>query len=132
MHGSFFNWILYIYKNPAHVFPGDVLTYAIGAMIAGIAILGNIEKIAILFFIPYIIETILKVRGKLVKHSFAKVNKDGSLEQPYKKIYGLEHLAIKILKKVKPSKKVYENDVVYLIHASQIVIILIVLFTTIL
>lgn len=118
-------------KNPAHVFPGDVLTYSIGAMIAGIAILGNIEKIAILFFIPYIIETILKARGKLVKHSFGKVNPDGSLDVPYGKIYGLEHLAIKILKKVKPSKKVYENDVVYLIHAFQILIILVVLFTTV-
>jgi len=120
-------------KNPAHVFPGDVLTYSVGAMIAGIAILGNIEKIAILFFIPYIIEFFLKVvRGKFKKYSFGKVNKDGSLEVPYKKIYGLEHLAIKILKKIKPSKKVYENDVVYLIHAFQIAIILIVLFTTLL
>lgn len=119
-------------KNPAHVFPGDVLTYSVGAMIAGIAILGDIEKIAILFFIPYILETILKVRGKLVKYSFAKVNNDGSLELPYKKIYGLEHLAIKILKKIKPSKKVYENEIVYLIHAFQILIILVVLFTTVL
>lgn len=118
-------------KFPAKVFPGDVLTYTIGALIASIAILGNIEKIAILFFIPYIIETILKSRGKLVKHSFAKVNPDGSLEMPYNKIYGLEHLAIKILKRIKPNKKVYENEVVYLIHGFQIVIILIVFLTMI-
>ncbi len=112
-------------KYPAKIFPGDTLTYPVGALIAVIAILGNIEKIAVFFFIPYILETILKLRGWLRKESFAKLNKDGSLEMPYEKIYGLEHLAIKILKKIKPSKKVYETDVVYLINGFQILIILI-------
>jgi UDP-N-acetylglucosamine--dolichyl-phosphate N-acetylglucosaminephosphotransferase len=112
-------------KHPARVFPGDVLTYSTGALIAGMAILGGIEKIAVFFFIPYIIETILKTRGKLKKESFAKIKEDGSLEMPYEKIYGLEHLAIYILKKIKPSKKVYEKEVVYLINAFQILIIII-------
>jgi len=112
-------------KHPAKVFPGDVLTYSIGALIAGMAILGDIEKIAIFFFIPYILETILKVRGRLKKESFAKVNEDGTIEMPYSKIYGLEHLAIYILKKIKPSKKVYEKEVVYLINAFQIFLIVI-------
>ena len=111
-------------KYPARIFPGDTLTYPVGALIAVIAILGNIEKIAIFFFIPYILETILKLRGGLRKESFAKLNKDKSLEAPYTKIYGLEHLAIKILKKIKPSKKVYETDVVYLINGFQLIIIL--------
>jgi UDP-N-acetylglucosamine--dolichyl-phosphate N-acetylglucosaminephosphotransferase len=115
----------YIFNsNPARVFPGDVLTYAIGASIAVIAILGNAEKIALFFFIPYILEAILKLRGKLKKQSFGIPNKDGSLEMPYNKIYGLEHLAIYILQKIKPSKKVYENDVVYIINTFQIFIIL--------
>ncbi len=114
----------YLYnKYPAKVFPGDVLTYSVGVLIAIMAVLGNIEKIAVFFFIPYIIETILKSRGKLKKESFAKLNKDGSLEMPYKKIYGLEHLAIYILKKVKKDGKVYEKDVVYSINAFQILII---------
>ena len=111
-------------KYPARVFPGDVLTYSVGALIASIAILGNIEKIAVFFFIPYIIESVLKIRGRLVKESFAKVNKDGSLEMPYEKIYGLEHLAIYILKKYKSSKKVHEKEVVYLINIFQISIII--------
>jgi UDP-N-acetylglucosamine--dolichyl-phosphate N-acetylglucosaminephosphotransferase len=115
----------YIFNaNPAKVFPGDTLTYVVGAAIAGIAILGNAEKIAIFFFIPYILETILKLRGGLKKHSFGKPNKDGTLEMPYDKIYGLEHLAIYLLKKIKPSKKVYENDVVYSINLFQIFVIL--------
>ncbi len=111
-------------KYPAKVFPGNILTYSVGALIATIAILGNIEKIAVFFFIPYILETILKSRGKLKKQSFAKVNPDGSLEVPYEKIYGLEHFAILILKKIKPSKKVYERDVVYLINFFQIIVVL--------
>jgi len=114
-------------KNPAKVFPGDSLTWTIGALIAGMAILGNFEKIAVFVFIPYIIETGLKLRGGLEKQSFGKPNKDGSLEMPYNKIYGLEHLSIYILKKLKPSKKVYENDVVYLIHGFQIFLIILAL-----
>jgi len=113
----FWNW------NPARVFPGDVLTYSIGALIATIAILGNIEKIAVFFFIPYIFETILKSRGSLKKESFAKVNPDNSLEMPYDKIYGLEHLALKFLKRIKKSKKVYESEVVLSINLFQAVII---------
>jgi len=38
-------------KVPAKVFPGDSMTYAIGALIAGMAILGNFEKIALVVFI---------------------------------------------------------------------------------
>jgi len=42
----------YVYNRfPAKVFPGDVMTYAIGALIAGMAILGNFEKIAVIVFI---------------------------------------------------------------------------------
>jgi UDP-N-acetylglucosamine--dolichyl-phosphate N-acetylglucosaminephosphotransferase len=111
-------------RVPARVFPGDIMTYSVGALIAIIAVLANREKIAVFFFIPYMMETVLKSRGKLKKESFGKVNPDGSLEVPYDKIYGLEHLAIYALKKIKPSKKVYEADVVYLINAFQIVIII--------
>lgn len=111
-------------KPPAKVFPGDVLTYSIGGLIAIIAILGNIERIAIFFFIPCIIEFFLKARGKLKKYSFGKPDKDNSLEMPYKKIYGLEHFAIWFLKKIKKDKKVYEQEVVYFIHLFQIFIII--------
>ncbi len=116
----------YIFNfHPARVFPGDIMTYAVGALIATVAILGNIEKIAIIFFIPYIIEFFLKVRGKLNKPSFGKTNSDGSLEVPYKKMYGLTHISIKILKKIKGNKKVYEKEVVWLINVFQLIFILI-------
>ncbi|MEX2017381.1 MAG: glycosyltransferase 4 family protein [Candidatus Pacearchaeota archaeon] len=109
--------------HPAKVFPGDVMTYAVGALMASIAVLGNIEKMALIFFIPYGIESVLKLRGKLKKESFGKPNKDGSLEMPYEKIYGLEHLAIYLLKKWKKSGKAYEWEVVMLINSFQILVI---------
>jgi len=108
-------------KYPAKIFPGDTLTYPVGALIGVMAILGNIEKIAIFFFIPYILEFFLKLRGGLKKESFAKLEKDGTLKMPYEKIYGLEHLAIKILKKTKG--RVYETDVVLCINGFQLLVI---------
>ncbi len=111
-------------KTPAKVFPGDVLTYVIGSFIAVVVILGNLEKFGIFIFSLYIIETFLKVRGGLVKESFAKLNKDGSLEVPYEKIYGLEHLSIYLLKKIKPSHIAYEREVVWTINFAQLIIIL--------
>lgn len=108
-------------KSPAKVFPGDVMTYSVGALIACIAILGNIEKIALFFFIPYAFEFFLKARGKLKKQSFSKVQKDGSLVPLYDKIYSLNHVALRVLMKVK--KKVYEKDIVSLVNLFQLAII---------
>lgn len=107
---------------PAKVFPGDSLTYAVGGLIAISAIIGNFEKIAIFFFIPYIIETALKLRGGLVKQSFGKPTEDKTLELKYPKIYSLNHLAILILNKTK--YKATEKTCVYLIWAFQLLIIL--------
>jgi UDP-N-acetylmuramyl pentapeptide phosphotransferase/UDP-N-acetylglucosamine-1-phosphate transferase len=89
------------------------------------AILGNFEKIALFVFIPYIIETILKVRGKLKKYSFGIPDKKNNLKMPYDKIYGLTHISIWMLSKFK--KEVKEEDVTYLIFAFQIIICLLAL-----
>ena len=111
---------------PAKVFPGDSLTYAVGGLIAVSAIVGNYEKIAVFFFIPYIIETLLKLRGGLKKHSFGRAEEDGSLGLLYNRIYGLEHLSILVMQKigVKPS----ERKVVISLWVFQLAIILIGLF----
>ncbi len=88
-------------KFPAKIFPGNILTYSVGGLIAIVAILGNFEKLAVFFFIPFIIEVFLKARGKFKIQSFGKPNKDNSLELVQNKIYSLNHLAILILKKIK-------------------------------
>lgn len=107
---------------PAKVFPGNVLTYPIGAILAAAAILGNFEKIAIFFFIPNILEVILKFRGRLEKSSFGKPLKDGSLGMKYEKVYGLTHLSILIFNKM--GIEASEKKVVYSIWLFQIAIIL--------
>jgi len=112
-------------KYPAKIFPGNTMTYAVGALIGIVAIIGNIEKFSLMLFIPYFIEGVLKLRGKLQKESFAKLLPDGSLSEPYKKYYGLEHVAIAIAKKIK--NKCYEYDVVKILWLFQIIIAAIVL-----
>ena len=116
--------IAFLFFNfyPAKIFPGDSGTYAIGALVATIAILGNFERIAVFFFIPSIIEAFLKIRGKLIKQSFGKPNKDETLEMPYDKIYSLNHLAILMLTKL--GVKATQRKVVLLIWIFQVIIIL--------
>lgn len=117
---------LYYNYYPAKVFPGDSLTYTVGGLVAIIAILGNFEKIAVFFFIPYIIETVLKSRGKLKKYSFGKPNSDGSLDLKYNKIYSLNHVAILLMKRLRV--RATEKRVTYLIWSFQLLIILIGLY----
>jgi UDP-N-acetylglucosamine--dolichyl-phosphate N-acetylglucosaminephosphotransferase len=115
---------------PTKVFEGNCLTYGIGALAAAIAILGNLEKLALMLFIPYFLDAILYVRARVIDkagdvQAFAKVNPDNSLEMPYSKIYDSTHLAIAILKKIK--RKVYEPDVVNLLIGVEAIIAIIAL-----
>ncbi|MFH0797816.1 MAG: glycosyltransferase 4 family protein [Candidatus Woesearchaeota archaeon] len=112
----------YIYNRyPAKVFPGDTLTYTVGGLIAIIAILGNLEKLALILFIPYFLEFLLKLRGRFWKESFAKLNEDGTLSVPHDKFYGIEHITIALLRKVK--NRVTEKSVVYTIFLFEMVFV---------
>ena len=115
-------------KFPAKIFPGDTLTYSIGALIVAIAITGNAEKVVFILFLPYILEFFLKARGKFQKESFAKLQKNGSLKMPYKKIYSLTHLSLWFLRYFKENRKVYEKDIVYFLWAIEIILALIAIF----
>jgi UDP-N-acetylglucosamine--dolichyl-phosphate N-acetylglucosaminephosphotransferase len=105
----YFNWY------PAKVFPGNSFTYSIGALIAAIAVLGDMERLAVWLFLLYFVEGLLYFRARVIDkagdvQAFAKPNEDNSLEMPYEKIYDTTHFAVWILKRVK--EKVYEKDVV--------------------
>ncbi|MFH0956484.1 MAG: glycosyltransferase 4 family protein [Candidatus Aenigmatarchaeota archaeon] len=113
---------LWYNKVPAKVFPGDSMTYSIGAMIACVAILGNMEKYALILFIPYIFDALMFIRFRFVDglkgvEAFAKVGPDGSLSMPNRKVYDFTHLALKVMGKMK--KKVYERDVVLFVLGSE-------------
>jgi UDP-N-acetylglucosamine--dolichyl-phosphate N-acetylglucosaminephosphotransferase len=79
------------------------------------------ERIAVILFIPFILDFILPLRKGFKVEAFAKVNKDGSLDMPYNGIYDLTHLAIFVLRKIK--KRVYERDVVMFILGIELVIV---------
>lgn len=113
-------------KYPAKIFPGDTLTYPVGALFAILAILGNVEKYALILFAPYFLEFILKARGVLIKESFAKVNGEGMLENQYEKWYGLEHVAIDFLRKIKG--KATEQGVVWCLYLFQGIFVLLAIF----
>ena len=78
-------------KYPAKILPGDSLTYLLGGVIATIAIIGNLERAALIASIPFFIEFILKARGKFQKQSYGYYNK-GKVNSLYKKIYSLPHI----------------------------------------
>jgi UDP-N-acetylglucosamine--dolichyl-phosphate N-acetylglucosaminephosphotransferase len=77
---------------PAKVFPGDSLTYLLGGAIACIAIIGNIEKAAIIASIPFIIEFLLKARSKFQAQTYGIALSNGKIMSKYDKIYSLPHL----------------------------------------
>ncbi len=109
-----FNWY------PARIFPGDTMTYSLGAYIAICAMMGHVEKYALILFIPYYLDFLLPLRKRMKVEAFARVNSDGSFEPPYHEVYDSTHLAITVLKKIK--RKVFERDVVLFILGGELVI----------
>jgi len=84
-----YNWY------PARVFPGD-LNYTIGAACVCVAVVGNIEKYAILCFTPWILEAFLKLRSRFKAESYGILQEDGTLRPPGRKIYSLTHLVMRL------------------------------------
>lgn len=108
-----FNWF------PAKVFGGDSLTLMVGATIATISILGNMEKIGIILMVLYFIELVLKAKHKFQGESFGKIQSDGTLKAP-EKIGSLTHIAMR-------SGKLREDKVVLRILVIQLFICIMVL-----
>ena len=81
----------YYNKYPAKILPGDSLTYLLGALLACIAIIGNLEKAAIISSIPFFLEFILKARSRLTAQSYGYYE-HGKIRSLHNKIYSLVHL----------------------------------------
>jgi UDP-N-acetylglucosamine--dolichyl-phosphate N-acetylglucosaminephosphotransferase len=107
-------------KFPASIFPGDTLTYTVGGLAGMLAIFGNLEKMFIILFVPYIIEFFLKLRGLFKKESFATIQEDGTLKPRYTKFYGIENIAVRILNVF---TKTTEKKTVYLLYSFQAIFI---------
>ena len=81
-------------KYPAKILPGDSLTYLLGGIIACIAILGNMEKACLIISVPFILEFLLKLRGKFKKKTCGYY-KDGNIQSYYDQIYSIPHIWMK-------------------------------------
>lgn len=116
-----------IFNNyPSRVFEGDVLRYPLGAMIAIVAILGNMEKAALILFIPFIIELVIKLKNKLKSECFGIPKKDGTFEYP-KRIGSLTHVVMRFLNKI--HLRMTERSVVLTLLIFELILILIVILT---
>lgn len=84
---------------PAKILSGDSLTYSLGAIIAIGAIIGNMERAAIITFTPFLIQGILKFYSRIKLGHFASdlgiLTRDGKIKSKYKEIFSLTHLAMK-------------------------------------
>jgi len=108
-----FNWF------PAKIFPGDSLTLMLGASIASIVIIADMERIGLAIFLLYFIELVLKARTRMKAESFGTpVN--GFLAPP-KKTGSLTHVVMRL-------GKFSELKVVSIILGAQLIISLVVLF----
>jgi len=84
-----YNWY------PAKVFPGD-LNYTIGAVVACVTVIGNMEKFAIMCFTPYIAEALLKAWSRFEAESYGVLQPDGTLKPRDGKVRGLTHLIMSL------------------------------------
>ncbi len=108
-------------KYPSKIFPGDSLTYTTGAMIAAVAILGNMEKMAIALFAPYIIEFILKLRSGLKAECFGTPDEKNMLSPPGGKCCSLTHVVMKYSPKIF-GRKIREYEAVMVFYAAEIIL----------
>lgn len=85
---------------PAKILPGDTLPYILGAVVAIGAIIGNIERIAVIVMTPFIIQGGLKFYSLYKLGRFASdlglLQSDGTIKSKYgNKIYSWTHLLMK-------------------------------------
>lgn len=88
---------LFFNRYPSKIFPGDVGTFGMGAVIACAAILADLERAALIMFIPYIVNAILFFIGKLKRvppPREAQMNADGTLPAP--SIWSLRSVILRI------------------------------------
>jgi len=88
---------LYFNRYPSRVFPGDVGTLGMGAVIACVAILADLERAVVIMFIPYFVNAALFFIGKIKRvppPREAQMNTDGTLPAP--SIWSLRNIILRV------------------------------------
>lgn len=79
-------------RYPSSILPGDSLTYLSGAAMFSVMVAGNMEKFAVVLFVPWMIEFFLKARARFDARSWGKIQDDGELKSFYINTYSLTHI----------------------------------------
>ncbi|MBI2109886.1 glycosyl transferase family 4 [Candidatus Woesearchaeota archaeon] len=118
-----FALLAFLYYNwyPAKVFSGDTLIYALGALIAAVAIVGNMERVALILFIPYFLELLIKLRVKLRSECFLIPDKNGTIRPP-ERIGSLTHVMARFLSKF--TKNLMEYHVVIGFYVLELILVI--------
>lgn len=118
---------LFYNRYPARVFPGDTLTYSVGAFIAVLAILGNMQKIAIILFLPFFAELLLKMRSRFRAENFGTPAKDGGLGMPQGKVSSVTHIILKLFPRLF-GRNAKEYEVVGVLVIAELVLVTLAMF----
>jgi len=102
----------------AKIIPGDSFTYAVGATMVAIMVMGHEEAFGVIIFIPWIIEFFLHLRRRFQVTDLGIVQKDGTLKAPYgKRIFSLTHVIMNL-------KKATEKDVTVYLCAVEVLFVI--------
>ncbi len=82
-------------RYPARVFPGNVGTYFIGALLGALGISGYMLTALVILYIPYVVEFLLKARTRFKGISFGIPQQDGTLVWSGKP-QSLTHVVMKV------------------------------------
>lgn len=115
--------LLYYNIYPAKVIPG-MSNYVIGAVIASIAIIGNMQRVAIMMFPLFFIELILKAREKFKNKWWGELTEDGKLKPASDKIETIPQAIMKIHGSVSEKKLVAEIWLIQILISASVLIYL--------
>ena len=102
----------------AKIIPGDSFTYAVGASLVAVMVMGNAEAFGIIIFMPWILEFFLHLRRRFKVSDLGIRQKDGTFKAPYgRKIYSLTHAVMNL----KPMK---EKDITRYLSAVEVMFVL--------
>ena len=92
----------------SRIIPGDSFTYAVGATMVAIMVMGQEEAFGIIIFIPWMIEFFLHLRRRFKVTDLGVRQADGTLKPPYgKSIYSLTHVVMNLKKATEADVTVY-------------------------
>ena len=79
-------------RYPSTILPGDSLTYLSGAAMFSAMVAGNMEKFAVVLFVPWLVEFFLKARSRFDARSWGNLQDGGEIKSFHLHTYSLTHV----------------------------------------